>query len=80
MDRIGVSPREAAKLFSVRAQFIYDLIAAKLLHSHACGRRSVVFVDEVRALIALQPRPKSPKHNGGSHARDNAHRQTAPID
>lgn len=71
MDRIGVSPREAARLFSVRPQFIYDMLAAKRLHSHACGRRSVVFVDEVRALIAERPSPKSPTHNGVNH--DYAH-------
>jgi len=68
MDRIGVAPREAARLFSVRPQFIYDLINTRRLESHACGRRSVVFIDEVRALIAERPSPKSPTRvNGESH-------------
>jgi hypothetical protein len=69
MERLGASPREAARLFSVRPQFLYDLIATGRLKSHACGRRSVVFLDEVRILIAERPSPKSPTriNDGGSH-------------
>lgn len=80
MDRIGASPREAARLFSVRKEFIYDLISTGQLVSHACGRRSVVFIDEVRALIAARPSPKSPtkQTNGVSH--DDAHRETCTVD
>jgi hypothetical protein len=67
-ERQGASPREVARIFSVRPQFIYDLIASGRLASHACSRRSVVFIDEVRALIAERPSPKSPtRTNGASH-------------
>ena len=64
MERLGASPRESTTIFRAPA-FLYDLIAIK---SHACGRRSVVFLDEVRILIAERPSTKSPtRTNGGSH-------------
>jgi hypothetical protein len=69
MERLGASPREAARLFSVRPAFVYELINTGRLKSHACNRRSVVFIDELRALIAERPSPKSPTriNDGGSH-------------
>lgn len=69
MERQGASPHEAARIFGIRAQHVYDFIATGQLESHACGRKSVVFLDELRALIAARPSPKSPRRtmNGESH-------------
>lgn len=70
MERMGASPHAAAKIFGIRAQHVYDFIARGELSSHAVGRKSVVFLDELRAVIAAQPRPTSPRrtNSGECHA------------
>lgn len=67
MDRIGASPHEAARICGIRAQHVYTFIASGLLESHAVGRKSVVWIDELRALITAQPPPKSPRRTASEN-------------
>lgn len=62
----ATSPRAAARLYSISDRTLRRWIAEGLVPVHACGRRSVLFLEDLECVIRAQPAPKSSRarYNG----------------
>ncbi len=59
MDRQAASPRECAQIFGLPHHLLRAAIAAGELSPRACGRHSLLLLDDVRQWILSKPKTKS---------------------
>jgi excisionase family DNA binding protein len=55
VDRLAVSPREAAQLLGVCPDVIYDLIRGEEIRSTKAGGRRLISVNELRRFLGEPP-------------------------
>jgi excisionase family DNA binding protein len=55
----ALSPRAAARHFSISDRTLRRWIAEGTVHVYAVGRRSVLFLEDLESVIRAQPAPKS---------------------
>ena len=56
LPKLGMSPEEAARVAGLGRTLIFAAIKDGKLVAHKCGRRTLVFADDLRSFLDALPR------------------------
>jgi excisionase family DNA binding protein len=61
--KAALSPRAAARFYNLSDRTLRRWIAEKRVSVHACGRKSLILLSDLEAVIREQPAPRSSRRS-----------------
>lgn len=58
-QRIAAPPKKCARLLGINADYLYAAIERGEITTHAIGRKSLIWIDDLRSWLKQKPKPKT---------------------